>query len=105
MGDEEGMPELPKLSTPALVPWIPPGKPKESTFNAFAHKKNEVGILNSFKLNHRCRDVVLWAEGINEPGRTPFGYISLQEILSRIVQKCHFLRRFERPSKHWLDFT
>jgi hypothetical protein len=33
---------LPKLSTPQLVPWIPAGKPKESTFNAYAHKKNQV---------------------------------------------------------------
>ncbi len=95
MGDEEGMPELPKLSTPALVPWIPPGKPKESTFNAFAHKKNEVGILNSFKLNYRCREVVLWAEGINEPGRTPFGYsISLQ--IGETVKNCSKMPLFKQ---------
>ena len=29
-----------KLSTPALVPWIPPGKPKESSSNVMVHKKN-----------------------------------------------------------------
>ncbi len=28
------------LSTPELVPWLPPGKPKEETFNVNAHKKN-----------------------------------------------------------------
>jgi hypothetical protein len=28
------------LTTPELVPWIPPGKPKDETFNNFAHKKN-----------------------------------------------------------------
>ena len=29
-----------KLSTPALLPWIPPGKPKESSSNVFVNKKN-----------------------------------------------------------------
>lgn len=30
-----------KSSTPALLPWIPPGKPsKEETFNYYANKKN-----------------------------------------------------------------
>ncbi len=28
------------LGTPDLVPWLPPGKPKEQTFNVNAHKKN-----------------------------------------------------------------
>ena len=28
------------LATPDLVPWLPPGKPKEQTFNVNAHKKN-----------------------------------------------------------------
>ena len=40
--DDKMRENLPKLSTPALVPWLPPGKPKESTFNAYAHKKNQV---------------------------------------------------------------
>ena len=29
-----------KLSTPALLPWIPPGKPKESSSNILVNKKN-----------------------------------------------------------------
>ena len=29
-----------KLSTPALLPWIPPGKPKESSSNVLVNKKN-----------------------------------------------------------------
>ena len=29
-----------KLSTPALIPWMPPGKPKESSSNVLVHKKN-----------------------------------------------------------------
>ena len=29
-----------KLSTPALIPWMPPGKPKERSFNSLVHKKN-----------------------------------------------------------------
>ena len=29
-----------KLSTPALIPWLPPGKPKESSSNILVHKKN-----------------------------------------------------------------
>ena len=28
------------IATPDLVPWLPPGKTKEETFNSFAHKKN-----------------------------------------------------------------
>ena len=28
------------IGTPDLVPWLPPGKTKEETFNSFAHKKN-----------------------------------------------------------------
>ena len=32
-----------KLSTPALIPWIPPGKPKESSSNVFVNKKNSGG--------------------------------------------------------------
>ena len=31
---------FPLLGTPDLVPWLPPGKPKEKTFNVNAHKKN-----------------------------------------------------------------
>ena len=44
MEEDDDMEKTPraKLSTPALVPWLPPGKPKDSTFNAYAHKKNEV---------------------------------------------------------------
>ena len=29
-----------KLATPALIPWMPPGKPKESSSNVLVHKKN-----------------------------------------------------------------
>ena len=29
-----------KLTTPALIPWMPPGKPKESSSNVLVHKKN-----------------------------------------------------------------
>ena len=32
-----------KLSTPALLPWIPPGKPKESSSNVLVNKKNSGG--------------------------------------------------------------
>ena len=28
------------IGTPDLVPWLPPGKTKDETFNSFAHKKN-----------------------------------------------------------------
>ena len=28
------------VGTPELVPWMPPGKSKEGTFNSNAHKKN-----------------------------------------------------------------
>ena len=31
-----------KKGTPDTLPWIPPGKPKEETFNKFAHKKGSL---------------------------------------------------------------
>ena len=57
MEEDDDMEKTPraKLSTPALVPWLPPGKPKDSTFNAYAHKKNEVQfyVLASFSPKKR----------------------------------------------------
>ena len=31
-----------QLQTPETLPWIPPGQPKEDTFNKFAHKKGSI---------------------------------------------------------------
>ncbi len=47
MEEDEDMDKTPraKLSSPELVPWLPPGKPKDSTFNVYAHKKNEVNFI------------------------------------------------------------
>jgi len=37
-----------KVSTPARLPWIPPGKQKKETFNTYAHKKNSKQQLPEF---------------------------------------------------------
>ena len=41
------------VKTPDTLPWIPPGKPKDESFNKFVHKKGSIASRINAEVSHR----------------------------------------------------
>ena len=40
------------IKTPDTLPWIPPGKPKDESFNKFVHKKGSIASRINAEVSH-----------------------------------------------------
>ena len=40
------------VKTPDTLPWIPPGKPKDESFNKFVHKKGSIASRINAEVSH-----------------------------------------------------
>ena len=41
------------VKTPDTLPWIPPGKPKDESFNKFVHKKGSIASRINAEVSHQ----------------------------------------------------
>ena len=41
------------IKTPDTLPWIPPGKPKDESFNKFVHKKGSIASRINAEVSHQ----------------------------------------------------
>ena len=41
------------VKTPDTLPWIPPGKPKDESFNKFVHKKGSIASRINAEVSHK----------------------------------------------------
>ena len=45
------------IKTPDTLPWIPPGKPKDESFNKFVHKKGSIASRINAEVIHQENDL------------------------------------------------
>ena len=52
------------IKTPDTLPWIPPGKPKDESFNKFVHKKGSIASRINAEVIHQENDLYSFKRNI-----------------------------------------